>query len=305
MRIRKAGKITEHLWRLGTEESCVYLLEGNKSSVIISGGMNYIIPEMMRQIKEFGIDERKIAHIIILHAHFDHMGIVPFFKRRWPQITVYASKRGWGIITNPKAIAVINKFSDLVAQKVSGEMADMSLLDWTWRDDVKGVAVAEGKKIDLGGIKLKIYETPGHSSCSISAYVPEIKALFASDAVAIPFKDDMFIAANSSFTQYQQSLEKLRKLDVKILGCDHYAHMIDDEATSHIIDSIDAARKMRAELEGLLRKEGGIDEAAKSYVDDYYKKTPDYFLAPEIMLGVYRQMLKHLAEDMIGQKTVI
>jgi 2-aminobenzoylacetyl-CoA thioesterase len=298
MRIRKAGKITDHLWRLGTEESCVYLLEGSKSSAIISGGMNYIIPDVLQQIKEFNIDELKIAHIIILHAHFDHVGIVPFFKRRWPRVTIYASKRGWDVIANPKAIAVINQFSNLLAQKNAGGKNDMSFLDWTWRDDVKGVALAEGMKIDLGGMKIKIFETPGHSSCSISAYVPQLQALFPSDAVAIPFKDGMLVAANSNFTQYQQSLEKLVQLKVKILGADHYAHMIDDEAAKHIHDSIAAARELRNELENLLIKEGNVDLAAKTYVEDYYKKNPDYFLEQDIMLGVFRQMLKHLADNM-------
>jgi glyoxylase-like metal-dependent hydrolase (beta-lactamase superfamily II) len=259
--------------------------------------MNYIIPDVLQQIKEFNIDEFKIAHIIILHAHFDHVGIVPFLKRRWPRVTVYASKRGWEVTANPKAIAVINQFSDLVARRVLGDKNDMSLLDWTWRDDVKGVTLSEGQKIDLGDRKIQIIETPGHSSCSISAYVPQLQALFPSDAAAIPYKDEMLVAANSNFTQYQQSLEKLVKFKVQILGADHYAHMIDDEAKKYVKDSISEARKIRIALENILQKEGSVDLAAKAYVDDYYKKNPDYFLEPNIMLGVYRQMLKHLAEN--------
>jgi 2-aminobenzoylacetyl-CoA thioesterase len=296
MRIRKAGKITDHLWRLGTEESCIYLLEGTKSSAIISGGMNYIIPDVLQQIKEFGIEEIKIAHLIILHAHFDHVGIIPFFKRRWPRLNVYASQRGWEVIANHKTIAVMNQFSNLVMMKVLGEKNDVSLLDWMWRDDVTGITVEEGKKIDLGKMEIDFFDTPGHSSCSISAYVPQLQALFPSDAAAIPYKEEMLIAANSNFTLYQQSLEKLVKLNVKILGADHYAHIINAEAANYISNSIFEARKTRNLLEDVLRKEGNVDLAAKAYIDDYYKNNPDYFLAPEIMLGVYRQMLKHLAE---------
>ena len=71
--------------------------------------------------------------------------------------------------------------------------------------------------IDLGGRHIEIHETPGHSSCSISAYVPQLKALFPSDAVAIPYRDEYVIAAGSSFEKYQQSLDKLALLDVEIL----------------------------------------------------------------------------------------
>lgn len=59
MRIRKAGKVTDHLWRLGAEESCVYLVEGTESSAIISGGMSYILPVFLRQLQEYGISEKK------------------------------------------------------------------------------------------------------------------------------------------------------------------------------------------------------------------------------------------------------
>ncbi len=299
MRIRTAGKITDQLWRLGTEESCIYLLEGSESSAIISGGMNYIIPDVLQQIKKFGIEEKKIAHVIILHAHFDHVGIIPFFKRRWPQLTVYASQRAWEVIADPKAIAVMNQFSNLVMTKILGEKNDLSLLDWMWRNDVTGESLVGGQNIDLGNMKIEILETPGHSSCAISAYVPQVQALFPSDAAAIPYKDEMLIAANSNFTLYQQSLEKLVKLKVNILGADHYAHMIDSEAANFISNSIAEARKIRTLLEDALRKEGSIDLAAQAYIDDYYKNNPDYFLAPEIMLGVYRQMLKHLAKNMV------
>ncbi len=298
MRIRKAGKITDKLWRLGTEESCVYLLEGSKSSAIISGGLNYIIPEVLRQIKEFDIDEKKIAHIIILHAHFDHVGIIPFFKRQWPRLTVHASQRGWDVIANPKAIEAITNFSDLVSQNKIGARHDLSLLDWKWRNDIKGDRLAEGGKIDLGGITIEIFETPGHSSCSISAYVPELQALFPSDAAPIPYKDDMIISANSNYTQYQQSLGKLVKLKVKILGADHYVCMVDNEAENYISNAIVAARDERSMLEGLLKKEVNVDQAAKAYVADFYKKNPDYFIASDILLSVYRQMLKYLAENM-------
>lgn len=298
MRIRKAGKITENLWSLGAKESYVYLLEGSKTSAIISGGVNYIIPDVLQQIKEFGIDEKKIAHIIILHAHFDHIGIIPFFKRRWPRLTVHASQRGWDVIANPKAIEVINKFSELIAQKKIGSRDDISLLDWMWRDDVQGESLAEGGKIDLGGMDLEIFSTPGHSSCSISAYVPQLQALFPSDAAPIPYKDDMLVVPNSNFTEYQQSLKKLVKLKVKILGADHYACLVNDEAANYISNSIAAAGEQRSKLEALLKKEGSIDQAAQAFIDGFYKKNPDYFITPEIMLGVYRLIMKHLAENM-------
>jgi len=86
MRIRQPGKIRDNLWLLGKEESCVYLLEGNAQSMIISGGMSYIVPDLLQQFEIFGINEARIKKLLILHAHFDHVGIVLFLK---------ASTRNW------------------------------------------------------------------------------------------------------------------------------------------------------------------------------------------------------------------
>src|SRR3990170_7144146 len=111
MRIRKPGKVRDRLWFLGRQESGVYLLEGQDGSMMISGGMSYIVADVLGQFMEFGLDEEKVTKLVILHAHFDHVGIVPFFKRRHPEMEVYASERGWEILQMPKALVTINEFS--------------------------------------------------------------------------------------------------------------------------------------------------------------------------------------------------
>jgi len=78
MRIRKPGRVNERIWFLGREESGVYLLDGNNGSMIVSGGISYIVADLLQQFKEFGIDENRIQKLLILHSHFDHVGIVPF-----------------------------------------------------------------------------------------------------------------------------------------------------------------------------------------------------------------------------------
>lgn len=70
-----------------------------------------------------------------------------------------------------------------------------------------------------------MYETPGQSSCSVSLYVPSVKALFPSDGGGIPCKEMILAARNSNFTKYQESLEKLKDLDVAFLCSDHYGYV--------------------------------------------------------------------------------
>jgi glyoxylase-like metal-dependent hydrolase (beta-lactamase superfamily II) len=297
VRIREAGKVCDNLWYLGKEVSGVYLLEGLYESMIVSGGMSFIVPDLLRQIKAFGIDETRIRKLLILHAHFDHVGIVPYFKRLNPELEIYASARAWQILKMPKAITTINAYSDLNNEEL-GFKDIMSAYDTKWRDDVSGITVTESDTIDLGNMEVHILETPGHSSCSISAYVPDIKALFPSDGGGIPYKNETIPSGNSNYTQFQESLEKLKDLDVDYLCADHFGYIKGDEAGTFISETIEAAKKFRTLMERVYGRIGNVEGAVQRLVAVATAERPDYFLSQEIMTGVYRQMVKHIASFM-------
>jgi glyoxylase-like metal-dependent hydrolase (beta-lactamase superfamily II) len=300
MRIRKPGKVRERLWFLGREESGVYFLEGNNEFMIINGGISYIVPDLLRQVKELGMDTEKVTKLLILHTHFDHVGIVPFLRRRHPRMEIYASRRGWEILQMEKATKAINQFSRTVAKR-AGKEEVYSIYDLDWREDVAGETVSEGDRIDLGGLEVSILEIPGHSSCSIAAYVPEFKALFPTDGGGIPFDETIVASGNSNYTQYQQSLEKLRSLEVEYYCADHYGYVTGEEATEFISKSIEMAAQQRARIEEVCRNTQDIDLAAQKLISIFYKESPDYFLPPEIIQEVYRQMVRHIADAMGGK----
>ena len=297
MRIKKTGLIEKGLWYLGTEESCVYLLEGSKSSVLISAGLSYILPDIFRQITDWGISKRQIDHVIILHAHFDHVGIVPYLKRNWPLLTIHASSRGWNVLGNPKAISVMNEYTLKVCRRVRGNTDVLTTLDWQWRNDVQGEILRQNSCIDLGDRQIEIHETPGHSSCSISAYVPQLKVLFPSDAVAIPYRDEYVVAAGSSLEAYQKSLDKLAMLDIKMLCADHYGYITEAEATQYIAQSKNAAGKMIDRLQQTLHRENRVEKAAAQLVNLHFELRPDYFVHPDILMSTYTQMLKQFVQS--------
>ena len=303
MRIRHAGRVCDGIWCLGRLESDVYLLEGRDSSLIISGGISAIIPDVLSQFKSFKIDESRITGLLILHAHFDHLGIIPFLKRRMPQLKVYASSRAWKVLTNPKAIETINTFSSFT-NELLGAKQSLSSFDAEWRDDVKGTTIGEGEALDLGSMTVKIMETPGHSSCSISAYVPEMKALFASDGGGIPFRDEIIPSGNSNYTQFEQSLIRLNALDVEYLCADHYGYVTGDEARAFIGNAIEAAKLFRELMETVYRRTGSIDDAVNELVENTMATHSDYFLPKDILTTVYQQMMKHIASVSEGRHQV-
>jgi glyoxylase-like metal-dependent hydrolase (beta-lactamase superfamily II) len=300
MRIQKPGKVHERIWFLGREESGVYFLEGNDGSMMVSGGMSYIVSDILQQLKEFNIDENRIKKLLILHSHFDHVGIIPFFKRRHPEMEVYASKRAWEILQMDKAVLTINEFSRNVAKRMKKEEV-YSTYDLEWRNDVYGKTIREGDRMDLGDLEVLIQEIPGHSSCCISAYLPKLKALFPTDGGGIPFNQTIVTSGNSNYTKYQQSLERLKNLKVDYYCADHYGYVIGEEARTFISKSIEMAKKNRDQMEEVYRSTRDIDSAAQKLNASFYEENPSYFLSPEIFLDVYRQMVRHIATVIEGE----
>jgi len=179
--ITKPGKVTDRILLLGIKESSVYILKGKDEYAFLGGGMVHIVPEIIEQLKKFKIEEKKIQQIIILHSHFDHCGVVPFLKRRWPWAKITASQRAKELLAAPNVIETIEFMNQaLLKEKGREDQAKDLRLEFT------GINVEEVVKdddiISCGDLTIEIIEVPGHSSCSIAAYVPEEKAMFASDA---------------------------------------------------------------------------------------------------------------------------
>lgn len=292
MRCQTPGKICEGLWYLGHPESGVYLLDGSSESIIISGGTSYIVPALMCQLEEFGLSEDRISGILILHAHFDHIGIIPFFRKLHPGIRVYASDRAWQILGQPRNIITINEFSHRMAQRMG--MADAALgLDWP--DGLRGETVYEGTAIHLGNIDVLVMETPGHSSCSVSAYVPQLRALFPSDGGGIPYKGRIFAAPNSNFLQYRTSLQRMEPLDIDYICADHFGYVHGDEARSYLARSIQSADEEFERLSNIYEQFRDVEIAAKEAASSFLAEHPDYFLTPDIYEGICGQMMKQIA----------
>jgi glyoxylase-like metal-dependent hydrolase (beta-lactamase superfamily II) len=169
------------------------------------------------------------------------------------------------------AIDTINEYNRLTMESM-GMSETCSKYDLEWRTDVSGTTVSEGDRIDLGGVELNIFETPGHSSCSIAAWAPEFKALFPSDGGGIPYDQTIIPSGNSNFTHFQKSLEKLKGLEVEYLCADHYGYVVGEEAGNYIRRAIELAGKRRAKMEDVYRRTRISTLQAKNLPTSFSKK---------------------------------
>lgn len=295
MKIKKPGKVTDRIFLLGCEEFCIYILKGDQEYTLIGGGIAYIISDVIQQLREFGIEEAKITRMIILHSHFDHCGIIPFLKKRWPWAKVTASVRAKELLADPKIvkhIASLNQdFTNYYKQKNKSLQPDFIFTEIEVEEVIKG-----GDMLCCGDLILEVIDTPGHSSCSIAIYVPRLKALFASDAGGIPCGEQIFTAANSNFDNYQLSLEKIVAYDVETFMAEHFGALIGEDGRNFLKKSINAAKKMRSTLEKSYNHTMDVQKSTEEITNLIMREAPRNFLPRKMINMVVAQMLKNIAK---------
>jgi len=296
MVIQEPGIVTERITLLGLRESCIYLLDGRDEYALLGGGMVTAIPAVIEQITGLGVDTKKIRRIVITHAHFDHVGIVPYFRQRWPWLKVTASVRARENLARPAVIKSIADFSALLLAQAGiserGREFGVEGLDAFPIDE----AVQEGDVLTCGDRTMEIIAAPGHSSCSMAVYVREELALAASDAGGIPFGEGIFAAANANFDQYQASLEKMSGYLVKAHLCEHYGAFTEEDARQFLPRSKEAARATRSLIEESLKRTGNVDATVSEIEGFLTRQAKGYFLPREVMRMVISQMVGFLAK---------
>jgi glyoxylase-like metal-dependent hydrolase (beta-lactamase superfamily II) len=296
------GKITDRIWLVGKNESCAYLVGGGNDYALLGGAMAYVVPDVLDQLGAFGIDERKISRIVILHSHFDHCGMVPFLKRRWPWAMVTASQKSRELLKKPKVVDSIERLNQVMITQ-NGLTAKGKGLDLRFSGIEVEAVVSDGEVLSCNDLSLEILEVPGHSSCSIAVYIPEEKALFASDAGGIPFGEKVFTAANANFDLYQQSLEKMAAKDVDIHLAEHYGALSGEKGRQFLQRAITAAVETRRALETAYAETGDVTKTTGIITDRIMAEAPEDFLPREVVAIVAGQMVHYIAKTMTRNQT--
>ncbi len=297
MHIMEPQTVHARLEYLGRPEMPVYLLKG-KEYMIVEGGMSFIVPDLLRQFRERQIDTSKITRLLILHSHFDHCGTGPFLKRTLPALRVIGSKRTQEFFRKEKVIRFIgDRNREMLVRLQMEDIASKLNLEFD-RLDVDEV-VKEGNVIDLGeGTRVHIIESPGHSSCSLSAYVESLRALFPSDASGIFGQDgEIYPSGNEDFILYQHSLRKLLSLNVEILCASRNGVLTGPDARQFIVRSNEAAEKMRREVIRFFREEESPEEKLIKEARRTYEKMNVRDIPWEIHLALLRGMVKNILQD--------
>lgn len=255
--ITKPSKITENIYLLDTVWSS-YLVTG-KELALVEPGVSTNVPLYIKNIKKFGFKPQDISYIIVPHAHSDHRSGFASLLEYMPKAKIVAHSLGVETLKHPEIPPPLREFSR----------------DWKTKPVEVSKTVKEGDLLDLGGVKLKVLETPGHSNDSISLYDENSLSLFVSDALGAytPWNNDWIPNPFYDLNKYYDSLEKLTKLPLKTLIPAHNGVTTGSDAKSAINNALKTAREWEKEIfEETRNGPVSADQVAGTLIERYNKE---------------------------------
>ncbi|MBN2152084.1 MAG: MBL fold metallo-hydrolase [Candidatus Lokiarchaeota archaeon] len=224
-------KVTPNIFMVGSgtlsgvNDCCVYAvrLASGETCLVDTGTTNGGM--IMKNIKEAGLGDKPISHIVLTHEHYDHTGAAWQFKKIMPNAKVIAHQTAVAAIEGKPGTEGLTAAAGYHA---------------TYTPVNVDIALSKAvEEMDLGGTKFTFYHTPGHTPGSIAAVVSdgEKKVLFAQD-VHGPFLEEF----KSDIQAWAKSMKALLDLGADVLCEGHFgvydgAGKVKDFITDHLKDN--------------------------------------------------------------------
>ncbi len=275
----------------------MYLVMGDKYA-LLGGGVAWEAPRLEAQLDRFRIDRNRIQYLVISHAHHDHCGVVPYLIAKYPHIQKIASPYCTHILKKSQPARLMREVNRKILESMNRpHFHDGISLDF--RSFPIDRQVADGDRIELGGgLTLHFYLTPGHSRCSLTTYIPELKALFPADALPFPEtgKRELTVTANHDYDEYISSLEKIEPLPISMVGYEHGGALTGEEAAAIIPKSLVATREQRQRI----RKRNEELQNIDLLVEEMAEKYRSLELFQQVPLDVMRAITKRMVKSALG-----
>jgi glyoxylase-like metal-dependent hydrolase (beta-lactamase superfamily II) len=190
-----------------------YLLVGDDLT-LVDTGLPGEEDGVIAGIEKIGRKPNELSHILITHAHMDHMGSVAALKKV-SGAQVVASSKEVNYIGGARKTWTMGR-EGLAGKLFKGALYLLETFSFTYEPVPVDMPCQGGEVIDCFG-GMQVIATPGHSRGSLSYYQHERKILFTGDALS--GTPQLRLPPRLGCADYREALTsvgKLAELDVEI-----------------------------------------------------------------------------------------
>jgi glyoxylase-like metal-dependent hydrolase (beta-lactamase superfamily II) len=229
-----------------------HMLVGDRVALVDSGIPSTPEELLFPYLRQLGVDPSRIDYLVCTHPDADHMGGNAAVKR------VAGSCRVLGHILDVHWLAEPDR---LVAERYDGFRTDHGIHDSDHALEQLRALCGEATPVDvellggewlnLGGWRVQVIHSPGHSEGHLSVWDPRSRTLLIADASmgkALPFVDGRAALAPTYThpTPYCETARKLRGLQAERLLTAHFGLMEGEDVSRFFDESIERAERIEA-----------------------------------------------------------
>ncbi len=194
------------------------LLIGSEKTALMDCGMAYCGEALVGNIKK-ELGERPLDYVILSHTHYDHIGGLPYLRKEWPDLISFGAEYGKKVLDRDSALKQIEIMSKSAWKLYSKQTDAAVLMEGLNIDRV----VCEKDIISIGDKEIEVYETTGHTNCSLTFLLKPDGILFPSESVGVyACKGLILTGMLKSCRETVESIEKCRKIGAEYIISPHY-----------------------------------------------------------------------------------
>ncbi|MBX3440821.1 MAG: MBL fold metallo-hydrolase [Planctomyces sp.] len=186
---------------------CVYLVHDRGAWGLIDIGYEDTLDDIVDLIRKMDFRLADCRYLVATHADVDHIQGLKRAKEIMPQAKVVGHRQAARLLAEGERIMT---YAEIAAQGISIDLPKV---------EFDGV-IDEGDVLEIGGLKLDVWHTPGHAPAQLSFRMGEL--LFSGDNI---YRDgavgNIDAHHGSDLPAFIKSLERIRDSDVKWLLPSH------------------------------------------------------------------------------------
>lgn len=297
MWIKTPQRMSSIIHFLGDFSFCSYLFLGERN-ILFDAGVSALALSVAGGIKTL-LKDRPLHSVVISHAHFEHVGMLPHLRRIFPDLEVLASAATARELHDPKTLRVIQQQNEeienryhrrkLFPHRDSG-FAKAFRVDRVLED---GDRLALDERIDL-----RVLHVPGHAEGSLALFMPHGRSLFVGDALGLHLTPTTAYPEFAyDYGKFVDSVRRMEALAPRRIGMSHFGVLTEADALRIFKTTVSEAAALHERLVHLASRDVTIDRVCQEMLERYYLG-PTRVIPVKSFIELVRQMLVQVQRDL-------
>ena len=293
-------QLTDRVFLLGNHYASIYLVKGDRFSVLVEAGLSVMAPQVVDQLEHLGINPASLKYLVLTHTHADHVMGAPLIKKSLPQIKITGGSEARDLLSRKKIFDFFtredaytsNRLLDFKA--VAPDTNQQPPRPFTFEK-----IVSPGEVLDPGGLPLHILDAPGHCRGGIALWEPRERILFCSDSLGFHLPPEKFFSNfYVDYDDYRKTFDTLCALKPKWICPGHCGAYGGEEATQFIAGSRRELDWITDYVTDLAQSQEGIAEVAEVLFQRYFMDEATIF-SPENTKHCMEFLIRRILESKV------